>query len=125
MENIFLNAYFGKPYTTRDGRKAICDGITEGLLCFSIEGYTKNHGIIYLAGDEEITFLTPWLEEELKGCGDIVAEWIEPIDKEKLDGLAEHWCPESGSYREGDIETQKVIRNAYKAGYEQGWEDKK
>lgn len=88
MDNIFENAFFGKLYKTRDGRKAVCDGIIEGLPYFSIEGYTNSHGIIYLAGDKEITYLTPWLEEELKGCGDIVSEWQEEINEEELIMLA-------------------------------------
>lgn len=77
MENIFKNIQFGKLYKTRDERKAVCDGFVSGLPCFSIEGYENKRGMIYMSGDKEITYLTPWLEDELKGCGDIVSEWQE------------------------------------------------
>lgn len=119
MKNIFGNTHFGKLYKTRDGRKAVCDGIIEGLPYFSIEGYTNSHGIIYLGGDKEITYLTPWLEEELKGCGDIVSEWNEEINTEELNKLAtEYMTEERRSIIKGACDLSFYdLEFAFKAGY--------
>ena len=120
MINIFENAYFGKLYRTRDGRKAAFvnwdDRRTRVFL------YVKERDMEFYG--EEMYELDGTTSRGNKPHN-IVSEWIEPINEEKLDMLAEHWCPESGSYRKDDIETQKVIRNAYKAGYYKGWEGKK
>ena len=43
MKNIFENAYFGKPYKTRDGRKAI-------LLDESFDSLILNFGTINKVG---------------------------------------------------------------------------
>lgn len=75
MNNIFEGAYFGKPYKTRDGRKAIYINIGN-----SVKG--KSH---YLVIEDN-----PWGLEPYNACGfiedetnfsndsrDIVSEWIE------------------------------------------------
>lgn len=72
MSNIFENAYFGKMYKTRDGRKAIY--IQED--CCIVEG-----NIDAFSYFDDGHFSIP-----LKECGiDIVSEWQEPINEEKLD----------------------------------------
>lgn len=93
MENVFENAYFGKAYLTRDGRKAIyigsnCDG--------------------HLAVIEGTPYIWEYSDDgtldEIHACSndrtmDIVSEWRETIDAEELDRLAclevDRYCKES------------------------------
>lgn len=91
MNNIFKNAYFGKAYKTRDGKKA---------LYWRYDGHYHS-----LITDNNCPF-QPWCDEAGKDHGwkkdaeesplDIISEWNEEINEEELDELAEHWCPESG-----------------------------
>lgn len=70
--NIFENAYFGKAYKTRDGRKAVY--IQED--CCIVEG---NMDTFSYFDDGHCSMFS----EE---CDiDIVSEWQEPINEEKLD----------------------------------------
>lgn len=87
-KNIFENAKFGDKFRTRDGRKAVVDGSINGFPVFSVEGYDKSHGIIYISGDSGTTYLTPWIEDELKGCGDIIGKWHEPVSEWEIERLA-------------------------------------
>lgn len=118
MNNIFENAYFGKAYKTRDGRKAIY--IQED--CCIVEGNIDTFSY-FDDGHYSIS---------LKKCGiDIVSEWTEPINEEEL-------CKQSEQYAEQMMVThcathhidtpnhiiKDALRIAYKAGYRQGQEDK-
>lgn len=91
MENIFENAYFGKPYKTRDGSKAIfiCKRTDNAIWDLSqpfacvVEGYGEiwnyyPNGRLYRI-------------ENFTTESDIVSEWQESIDEEKLNELAEEY----------------------------------
>ena len=110
MNNIFENAYFGKPYMTNDGRKAIliryfiCNGfkylLTTGNMEFSVDEYGK-------------------VDKRICPFGvDIVSEWQEEVNEEELDKLA---C----EYSQGDALCRGVsegytcpgLIKAFKAGY--------
>lgn len=71
--NIFENAYFGKAYKTRDGRKAIFWHNKENFnFCLLDQGIHiyNNNGISTYSPDNYI---------------DIVSEWQEEISEEKLE----------------------------------------
>lgn len=77
MENIFENAYFGKAYKTRDGRKALYqkDDKLGGLY---------HHWLI----TEDAHFACTDTGEQNMKMGypplDIVSEWTEETDEEEL-----------------------------------------
>lgn len=83
MENIFKNAYFCKPYKTRDGRKA-----------FYIHHYkdSESDDMYYLIIDGSVVTYV-WgadgkIAPNYNNDGlDIVSEW-QPISEEELDELA-------------------------------------
>ena len=107
MKNIFENAYFGKAYKTRSGRKAIyLFGSGGGAYCVTEE--FKNT-IRYFALDG-----VPYDFEFSRYRGeDIVCEWQEPIDEVKLSELA--W-----KYTESlDIPCryEETAVESFKAGY--------
>lgn len=109
MENIFENAYFGKPYKTRDGRKAVYLGDN---TCW-IEG-----------GDTEIGYSRNGLFVDIQEHGiDIVSEWT--IDEKELNKMATQeadskWVKDKPGYSSwGYICT----KNAYKAGYRKAKEE--
>ena len=79
MNNIFENAYFGKPYKTRDGKKILFQCANADCVCL----VTEEHCISYNFDG------TVWgiFEPE----NDIVSEWQKPIDEEELDKLAEEY----------------------------------
>lgn len=73
---MFKNAYYGKPYSTRDGRKAIYGGNNGESLLHSLM-FQKSDGDAYLAlynadGTYSMSQKAPWL--------DIVSEWKEPLE---------------------------------------------
>lgn len=113
--NIFENAYFSKPYRTRNNQKAIfqCSGVA--CACLFTEEHCRTYnfdGTVFGLHEPEY---------------DIVSEWQVEINKAKLDKLAKEHLRKV--YKEirachDDISTVD-IDNAYKAGYEQAWEDKK
>lgn len=81
MNNIFENAYFGKQYKTRDGRKAL-------LL------QVNNCAVLAVQFDSEaITNDYKLCGKHLHGCDnlDIISEWKEEIDEEKLERLRNEW----------------------------------
>ena len=73
-ENIFKDVYFGKPYKTRDGRKA--------LYCFKLT--TNSHALI-VEGDKEVCYVRydglpddwddSYMDEEYYTDKDIISEW--------------------------------------------------
>lgn len=84
MENIFQNAYFGKAYKTRDEKKAL-------YVKYNKESYDPDvpHQLVYestgnlMQVDNQGNF---WKDKE--SDFDIISEWKEEIDEEKLDALA-------------------------------------
>lgn len=111
MNNIFKNAYFGKPYKTRDGRKAhycgkqvlmnICE-LDGELIDFFSDGTYCNSG--------ETSF-------------DIVSEHQEELNEEELNKLATIEGAKAISHfinREQSkfaYEWADLVKEAYKAGY--------
>ena len=107
MKNIFENACFGKAYKTRNGKKAIylfSSGC--GVYCITEEFHNT---IRYFNFDG-----IPYDFECSRYRGeDIVSEWQEPIDEEKLSELA--W-----KYTESmDIPCryEETAVESFKAGY--------
>ena len=134
-KNIFENAYFGKPYKTRDGRKAIFlqldtivdeDGNDLGNLAYV---YTLQDGEYSVALNGIDTSENDIILKNINTIElnhDIVSEWSEEITDEELDKLAVEY--ENGIYGyavdlEDEMETdfsseQNIvdIHDAYKAG---------
>lgn len=80
MENRFENAYFGKPYKTRDGHRALFHR-------------NANDKIWYLF-TEDIHERIPYnADGTCRGddCHDIISEWQEEISDEELEELAEEF----------------------------------
>lgn len=76
MNNIFENAYFGKSYKTRDGRKARYCGKQASMFELELDGIIIDYfsdGSFYTAGESPL---------------DIVSKWQEEINEEELDKLA-------------------------------------
>ena len=92
MHNIFENAYFGKAYKTRDGRKAVLITYNQrnkqspyvcAVSCYfdgSIKSVCHN---FYPNGQ---------LHDNLETVNDIVSEWEEHVDEE-LDKMSYVECP--------------------------------
>ncbi len=106
-KNIFENAYFGKSYKTRDGKKAI--------YINNLSDYTYHHQLALCNGDIEVydNFGT----RSYGGNGlDIVSEWQEePITEEELDKLAEQLNP-------NNPHTETYTIGLY-SGYNDGFKD--
>lgn len=106
MNNIFKSTYFGKPYKTRDGRKAIYVVydkaldlneyhylIVEGEPC--LNAYDNNGRAV----------------NRNKSNLAIISEWQEPIGEEKLNEIAIKNCP----YHDNDN-----LETAYFMGFKAG-----
>lgn len=104
MENIFKNAYFGKAYKMRDGRKAIY--IYYGAD--SIFPFIDRHHII-IEG-------TPHITTSQSDSGEVVSEWSEEIDEEELGKIA---IEESKNLPLLDTKVGKAV--AYSRGYKDGY----
>lgn len=82
MNNMFENAYFGKAYKTRDGRKAYFRHYQHGdlrpYMCLidGEEHWYRLNGKNYV-----------WKEDDYDNPIDIVSEWQETINEEELDRL--------------------------------------
>ena len=121
MDNIFENAYFGKAYKTRDGRKAVLITYNQrnkqspyvcAISCYfdgSIKSVCHN---FYPNGQ---------LHDNLETVNDIVSEWEEFIDEEKLDELA------NSQNKLLHLSTSqlliKIWNNGFKAGYKKAKEE--
>ena len=79
MKNIFENAYFGKVYKTRDGRKAVLITYNQrnkqspyvcAISCYFDESIKSVCHNFYPNGQ---------LHDNLETVNDIVSEWQEPI----------------------------------------------
>lgn len=73
-ENIFKDVYFGKPYKTRDDRKALyCLKLTPNLHAIIVEGDVEVCYVRYdgLADDWDDSYM----DESYYNDKDIVSEW--------------------------------------------------
>lgn len=112
MKNIFENAYFGKSYKTRDGKKAIYHGskkykssdgkvwtyhylmiepenvdvFGEDMVINHYDAYINDNGIGRFAN------LKYYKDSGVNAKYDIISEWKEPINEEELDKLAEAYA---------------------------------
>lgn len=82
--NIFENVYFGKPYKTRDERKALylwSNGKDEHSLMLDKDSSKKPH---------HYNNEGKWYSQvEAQNPLDIISEWGEPINEEELERLAD------------------------------------
>lgn len=105
MDNIFKNAYFGKVYKTRCGRKAIYIGndtyVKEHILC--LEGNFLNYNY-YENGK---------CKAYPNDSTDIISELQEEINEEELDKLA------TSIY--GNPRTKDSITYGYVEGFKTGY----
>lgn len=130
MNNLFKDAYFGKMYMTRDGRKAIY---------FFQNGTSKWHDLIVEGERISLPYQDSGLAvgKHLKNPEwpeDIVSEWEESINEEDLDKLANNYRCESfttpvtdGENIDTYIESMNVseyinlceisFKDGFKAGY--------
>lgn len=115
MRNIFKNASFGKAYKTMDGRKAIYIGAK----------YSPCDDRIYLIleGDESVTQYYPDGKGKYTVRQDIISEWQEPIDEEKLDKLAYDSLGDDLDIMYGGYSPEDTYQYGYKAGYRKGKEE--
>lgn len=109
MNNIFENAYFGKAYKTRDGKKAIY------LRMFIYNGYN------YLFSTGNLEFFVNdkgKVDKSIYPFGeDIVSKWQEPIDDGKLEAMAQEYVHQSKPLFDGDCVS------CYMAGYRKAKEE--
>lgn len=112
MKNIFENAYFGKAYKTKDGRKAIfftkatCDGVTLLTDKYGLDHY-HNDGTIFHCTNEN---------------DNIVSEWKEEINEKELEQVAEKFAHKHAIYP--DVRDRKIIAKEYfKAGFRKALEE--
>lgn len=106
MNNIFQNAYFSKPYKTRDGRKALYLFSTGcGVYCITENFHNKTRYYHFNGIPYDFEF------SKYRGEG-IVSEWT--FDDEKLDILA--WNNADSLEIGKPITINDVVR-AYKAGF--------
>lgn len=123
MDNIFKDAYFGKAYKTRDGRKAI--------YIYKSNIYPFRH-ILSLGGVENAKYkgngLYDMKIEAENYHADIISEWDEPINEEKLTKLADesYPCWDCGSSKgvDCDICMNPGLIEAFKVGYRKAMEEK-
>lgn len=125
MENTFKDAYFGKSYKTRDGRKAIYlfvrnmyeenknyfskDDIWHILIIEGKHSYTPyyaNGSVIGLSDDCE---------------DDIVSEWEEEINEGELDELAEESLKEQIQIAKHYESLGQCYGFSYESGFKEGY----
>lgn len=129
MKNIFENAYFGKVYKTRDGRKAIFLYSTEKklfkeyLLCYTL--FIEDETDFYHYDTDGLNFSGGYAELEdgtIEYWGtDIVSEWEEPINEEKLEELAEAYSLSIDNFPNKwftKVHIKTLVECAYMVGYE-------
>lgn len=68
MENLFENAYYDKPYKTRDGRKAIYLGYRHSFHILSPQDYNgiiayKDNGLVCDGEEQALDIVSEWTEE--------------------------------------------------------------
>lgn len=109
MENVFKDAYFGKAYKTRDGRKAIYR-----ICCLNHHLFTETD--IFQCNDEGYVTGTIIPVSNL----DIISEWNTEKSKEELDRVA------TLSYRNtfiGEASDAEIYRIGYINGYRKAKEE--
>ena len=110
-KNIFENAYFGKPFKTRDGRKAI----------FVSRNPYRNETYVLIEGNKSADLMQNdghyWATKGREYKDDIISEWQEPIDEEELDKMADDYHKTCYHYHSDDIVLTNRIEKAFKAGY--------
>lgn len=122
MKNIFKNSYFGKVYKTRNNQKALLLSIYENNACLAIEdGTLESHYSL----DGTLPFDNTREYE-------IISEWNEPIDEEKLNEVFNDYIVNERVKCGNDKDVCKVIstnnvwlKEGFEAGYCKGWKDKK
>ena len=103
--NIFENAYFGKEYKTKDGRKA---------LYLNYCSSTKYHELITDdLQDIECDDYGFFIEDDIDN--NIVSEWEEEINEEEFDKLALRYTPIELRYKGYSIDELMIL--SFKAGY--------
>lgn len=112
MKNIFENAYFGKAYRTRDGRKAT----------YLRRNELSNH--ILSLGFKEVVI--DWESgKELNGIPgdspfDIISEWQEEINEVEFNGLAKDYIKDKR-----ELQMRIASYNGFIAGYRVGYKKAK
>lgn len=131
MESIFKDSYFGKPYRTRDKRKAIYHSYDN---IYPDNPYQTHHNLILEEKDDVRDTIWIWCndyghcEEHIEGGwlnetnSDIVSEWEEDINEGELDKLAKKY---TDKYATPNTFQHTIMEGSYKNGYKQAWEDKK
>lgn len=132
MKNIFDNAYFGKQYKTRDGRKMIylmpCpEGEMHKLLDedINIEHFHKNgqYAELYplpcdiisewtINKERQVVCWNNLSEEEKSNVMLDIVSSRKPIDEEELDGMA--WCKAIEEYID---DYREPYAEGFKAGF--------
>lgn len=110
MKNIFENAYFGKPYKTRDGRKALFSRKDGDIFDLETE---DSYNPVRLDG----SFL--YTKEGYESSGDIVSEWQESISEEELEDIAideGHELSRKYGY-DNNLEHENIFIDGVKEGY--------
>lgn len=84
MENIFENAYFGKAFKTRDGRKAILlqktfdyDGITQRGFIVATNDWKGTYSSYPIDMDGRMQCWSNQRPEDISVGGDLISEWHE------------------------------------------------
>lgn len=136
MSSIFDNAYFGKPYRTRDGRKAIYHSYDN---IYPDNSYQHHHNLILEEKDYIRDTIWIWcndyghIEEHIEGewlnetNSDIVSEWQE-VNEEELEKYAESvsevfWHDDIEIFNGNPLEEEiyYVCQKCYKAGIKTGY----
>lgn len=115
MENIFENAYFGKPYKTRDGRKALyLKKYKHGEICneLVVEYKDITEGRKFYLYKDDGSFYHRECDE------DIVSEWKEETNEEELDRIVKERYPFEDGLEESHYNSNiDKLREAFKDGY--------
>ena len=108
MENIFENAYFGKAYKTRDGRKA--------RFVINMGGnYGHPYRLVIEGSDHFFNYDRDGRMANVERDSDIVSEWQEEINEEELDRLAIK--AEKVTFLDTELPFQTKWVEGFKTGY--------
>ena len=95
--NLFENAYFGKPYKTRDGRKALyCYKFTKNSYALIVEGgdefwYVRDDGLV---DDWDDSFM----DSSYYTDNDIVSEWTYEVEEPSKEQMIAKYLYENKGY---------------------------
>lgn len=129
MVNIFENAYFGKPYKTRDNRKAIFIGKFEDGDPFTLR-YPYVFHVENTRPDSIIYYNSEGNTENINAAS-IVPEWQEEISEEfeKYADFASDnfWSDEMETFDGNPLEEEiyYVCQRCYHAGLKDGYRKSK